>query len=71
MFFRNFLRVILGMLALLVVLAAFYIGPILNVAGVLPIGWALAILFFNIALAATALITYRDKCFEWLKFEKK
>jgi len=61
MFFRNLLRVTYALLLLIVCMVVLFAGPMLNIAGVLPIGWALALLFVTVALTITTVITYGTK----------
>jgi hypothetical protein len=61
MFFRNLVRVVIALLLLIACVATVFAGPILNVAGVLSIGWALLLLFITIVLLATTIVTYGSK----------
>jgi hypothetical protein len=61
MFFRNLLRVTLAALFILVCFCVLFIGPMLNIAGVINFGWALVVLFISIILLFTTGITYGGK----------
>src|SRR5271166_3278316 len=61
MFFRNLLRVFMLLVLLIACAATIYLGPFLNIGGLVSVGWALLISFVAVLLLATTLVTYGGK----------
>jgi hypothetical protein len=66
MFFRNLLRVTLVSVFIAVCFCILFLGPMLNIAGLIPFGWALFLLLVSIILLTTTVLTYGAKVTNFL-----
>jgi hypothetical protein len=66
MFLRNLVRVTAVALLLIVCMIVLFLGPLLNIAGVLSVGWALLLLFSTVVLLVTTVITYGQRVAAWI-----
>jgi hypothetical protein len=71
MFLRNLLRVLTLVTFMVVFCLAIFAGPLLNIAGVISVMWAMLLLFSSVVLLLTTIITYGNKISNFLKGEQK